>query len=455
MLSPPSIFYPLMNWQSTHLEHSDNDNYDNCDNLKELDDHGDYDDHVDHVDYVDHASYEDESESKQDSYEYESKDTDVMPVLINKLINPEHKANKLPIDSPAITLDPLPIPSVIPSVGPEVVSNRILQHIPISKSFNLESFYPSTILPVKSPNKIYGKIKNKIHKLEHKPNPEIKTSDQLAQDLINELLTPIEVLKVGFSFPSKITTFICPYCLTSNSIFTSKTYENFIKCTNKSCPLVYIPRNLRLYNKLKLIVKSRWINRYTWIGFYARCEIENQVGNEAFDTDQVPFIKSDLGDFRDFSKPIDEDISNDYVECIGCSRNYIRYTVLHNDKFSVCPDCLFFNPHILTKEMKEIDDPCVDTTFRKCLKCKMDYDIDGYYPPETTSIFGEVIYKNICATCALDDPTMSKLIIQDYKDAGNSFVRKYPSIDTYLSVDFDSEHLFSWTFSYLPQIPII
>jgi hypothetical protein len=359
----------------------------------------------------DSYSDDDDYESKKDPIEHENKEMDNIKPLgtstgvysVDSIIQPNQNSVKKPIVS--TSLNQLPRPSML--------------NYPLR---------PTGYSRIKPPALIIPQAKTHIKTLPVSSKSLIKplkiTSDQIMLDLVKEILTPLSEMDPGYS--SKITKYECPYCHTTNSIFTSKTFTNFIVCSNKYCPLVYIPRNRSLYAELKSIINSRWANRFYWIKY-------------KIELDQSP-------------KPMDYDMSEDYVECIGCTRQYLRFTVLHNDKFSVCPNCLFFNPYILTKEMKDFDDPTIEKNILKCNECKLHYDISEYTPPETVSIFGEAVDKNICATCALANPLLKDLIYQDYDDSGTNFVLKYPSIDTYLSVDFEYDHLFDWTLKYLPAI---
>lgn len=126
---------------------------------------------------------------------------------------------------------------------------------------------------------------------------------------------------------------LCVYQCEWSSIDTSKCFYTgqYIRCPYKMCDLRFIPRDEKIRSKVTKIL--------------------DLISDEYF---------SGLNNTTD-------------TTCLACYSKYNRVCVPHNDKLSVCPDCSFFNPHVLIQQALDCIYP--SNSWKICEDCE-EYYID-------------------------------------------------------------------------------
>lgn len=222
----------------------------------------------------------------------------------------------------------------------------------------------------------------------------------------------------------------CPFCEEPMSKYNIAEYnDKYIKCTNGYCKVVYIPRDKNIRKKLSEILKIKKTQEF--------------VCHECSRADPPETYNC-------------KDCSEQYITgCVNCSKDYVTDCVLHNNQYSVCPECNFKNPYCdrvraeidlsLNGENGELymykkNDP--RKHFSRCATCKL------YFINKSRSYFGDssdddedACYYDFCGDCVGNEFSV------EFRKGTAPF--KLPSIDTYPKISLDSE-LHKLSLLYLP-----
>ena len=208
----------------------------------------------------------------------------------------------------------------------------------------------------------------------------------------------------------------CPFCKDITSPYNLQDYsDKYIKCSNESCEVVYIPRDKNIRKKL--------------------CEIITKNNMKKIHCLEKSIYKSEDCNCERCSEGYS-------TECINCSRYYIIDCVFHNNQFSICPGCSFKNPYS-TESLNDISRYLHGHGFSTCAICKKHFkSCSRSSVGDESSSDEDACYYDYCGNCLYGDTFSEK-----FCEATAPF--KLPNIDSYPKISLNSE-LHELSLLYLP-----